>query len=554
MPRPARGRRTEVQPKRLIAAGLLLAALGKAEVFRHGRFEYSFQSSVDYDNPVQDAELTVEFVGPGGVTEEVLGFWDGGRTWKVRFSPDLAGPWSFQSRCSNPADRGLHRQGGSFRVSEYEGSNELYLHGAPRLSANRRYLVIGQDRPWFWLACTAWNGALKSTEEEWRRYIADRVEKKFTAVQFVTTQWRAAYEDEAGQVAFTGTDRIAINPKFYQRLDKKFDALNDAGLVAAPVLLWALTSKRQESPGETLPDDQAALLAKYMAARYGAHAVIWILGGDGDYRGEKAERWKKIGRAVFPPQRRRRLVGMHPRGMQDPWAAFADEEWLDLLLYQTGHGGNAAKWEWNARHGPADGWRLEPPRPVIDAEPNYEGHPNYHTKEIITETEVRRAAYYSLLSAPPAGVSYGAHGIWPWHRKLETPLNHERAGLAEPWTRCLSYPGGEQMKILREFFESIEWWKLRPDRSLLAEEPAEPDYRAYPMPARSADGRFAVVYLPNNPTGRLNLSGFAGGVTGTWIDPRNGQRIGAGQWAPSPSVEWRIPFGGDWLLLLRAGG
>jgi hypothetical protein len=53
------------------------------------------------------------------------------------------------------------------------------------------------------------------------------------------------------------------------------------------------------NPGFALPEDQAILIARYMVARWQAHDVVWILPGDGDFRGEKAEKWKRIGRAVF---------------------------------------------------------------------------------------------------------------------------------------------------------------------------------------------------------------------------------------------------------------
>jgi len=537
----------------LMAAWLLAAAL-PGEVFRYGRFEQRFTSEKDYSNPLKNVEVIVEFAGPGGAREQVLAFWDGERTWKVRFSPERTGQWRYRTVCSETSDAGLHGKSGTFQVTEYKGSNELYRRGAPRLSANRRYFALADGKPWFWLACTGWNSALVSTREEWQRYLADRAAKKYTAIQFVMTQWRAGRTDENGEVAFSGTEEIVIHPKFFRRMDEKFDQLNEAGLVGAPVLLWALTSKDKESPGESLPDDQAILLARYMVARYGAHQVIWILGGDGDYRGEKAERWKTIGRAVFPQGRARRPVTLHPRGMQDPWPDLREEHWVDVFIYQSGHGNNAAKWRWNATQGPATGWKLEPPRPVIDSEPNYEGHVDYHEKKVVTDAQVRRAAYYSLLAAPPAGITYGAHGIWFWARKAEVPLDHPRSGVAEPWWVCLDYPGSKQMQVLREVFESLEWWKLRPDRSLLVEDQEDPEYRRYPMPARSEDGRFALVYLPGNPTGKLNLTGFKGNIEGTWIDPRTGKRLPAGKWKPASSLAWKTPGEGDWLLLLRRGG
>lgn len=519
---------------------LLAATLAGAQVHRHGRFELTLTAARDSANPLTD-EVRVEFTAPGGQRHEALAFWDGGRTWKARFSPEQTGTWKYRV-LSN--DTGLNR-GGSFRVAAYRGSNELYRRGGPRLSPNRRYFVLADGTPWFWLADTAWNGALLSTRQEWDRYLADRAAKKFSAVQFVMTQWRAGRQDELGRVAFTGTDRIAVVPEFFQRMDEKLAAVNEHGLVAAPVLLWALTSKDRESPGEVLPEDQAALLARYMVARYGAYHVLWILGGDGDYRGAKAERWKNIGRAVFPAERAHRPVTLHPRGMQDPWPDLKDEPWLGFFMYQSGHGSDARKWRWNATQGMATGWKLEPPRPVIDGEINYEAHLDYQSKRPISDAQVRRAAWYSLLAAPPAGVTYGAHGIWPWIRKPEVPLDHPRSGVAQPWFECLDYPGARQMKVLREIFESVEWWKLRPDRTLLAEDPEDAEFLTHIMPARSEDGALALIYLPANPSLKLNLGRLKGKPQAVWIDPRTGDRRPA-----ALAAEMKPPGEGDWVLMI----
>jgi len=517
----------------------------EAEVYRYGYFEQALRAPQEYADPLRDVRVEVEFQGPKRTQVRVPAFWDGGRTWRVRFSPERAGSWKFRVLAS-----GFTPTEGSFRAREYKGPNLLLRCGAPRLSRNRRYFVLGDGTPWFWLADTAWNGALLSTDLEWREYLANRAAKNFTAVQFVLTQWRAGRQDELGQVAFTTGARLAVNPLFFQRMDKKFAAVAEKGLVAAPVLLWALTSKDNESPGVALSEEDASALAGYMVARYGAMPVVWILGGDGDYRGKNAERWKKIGRTVFPEGRPRRLVTMHPRGMQDPWPEFQDEPWLDFLMYQSGHGGDARKWRWNATQGTALGWKLEPPRPVIDGEPNYEGHVSYAGKRIDAYA-VRRAAYYSLLAAPVAGITYGAHGIWYWARKKEVPLDHPRSGEADPWRECVTYPGSNHMRVLRQVFDSLPWWELRPDRTLLAEDSVDEGFTNYIMPSRTEKGDAALIYLPANPVVKLNLRGLRGPMEAFWVDPRTGRRTAAAQEGLAGEVELRAPDNQDWLLLLR---
>jgi hypothetical protein len=526
--------------RRLALLLLLLAPGAGAQVFRHGRFEQALKSGSEIADPLEN-EVIVEFTAPGGARTMVAAFWDGGRDWKVRFCPERTGAWKW--RMIAP---GFEPASGEFHVAAYNGANELYRRGAPRLSQDRRHFAHADGTPWFWLSCTGWNSALMSTREEWDRYLADRAAKRFTAVQFVMTQWRAGRRDELGQVAFATEGGLKVNPAFYRRMDARFDSLNERGLVAAPVLLWALTSKDRESPGVALSTEDAIRLARYMVARYGAHHTLWILGGDGEYRGENAERWKAIGRAVFPEGRPNRPVTLHPRGMNDPWPEYKDEPWVGFFMYQTGHGSDVRKWRWNATQGMATGWKLDPPHPVIDGEPNYEGHLSYQAKKVIDDYAVRRAVWYSLLAGPPAGVTYGAHGIWFWSRKAEVPLDHPRAGVALPWHECLDYPGAKQMKVMRDILDRMEWWKLRPDRSLLARDETAEDFHDYIQAARSEDGKFALLYLPANPAVTLDLSRFRRPVKANWLDPRTGALT------PAPAAKQMTPPGaGDWLLWLK---
>ena len=94
------------------------------------------------------------------------------------------------------------------------GENRFNKHGPIRLSHDDRYLMHEDKTPFFWLCVTAWNGALLSTPEEWDMYIKERTRQKFTGVQFVATQWRAAPNgDRKKELAYTGpTNRIVINP------------------------------------------------------------------------------------------------------------------------------------------------------------------------------------------------------------------------------------------------------------------------------------------------------------------------------------------------------
>jgi len=515
-------------------------------VHKWGVFEAKFEAKDNYADPLRNVTLNCAFRSPSGTEMIVEAFWNGDSVWLVRFMPDEPGTWTYKTSCSNMHDDGLHNQAGYFESMPYEGDNPLYVHGPLRLSDNYRYLVHADNTPFFWLADTSWNGIIMSTRDEWDEYLNFRREQCFTAVQFVMTHWRAGPCDIEGERAYEGKERIVkLNVGFFKRIDPKFSMLNEHGLVAAPVLLWAL----RDSPGVNLAEDDAILLARYLVARYGAYILVWILAGDGDYRDEKAARWKRIGRSVFP-SKHKQLVTMHPSGKHWNLPEFLHEDWLDLIGYQSGHGINEDDLRWLCFGPPSKDWRLEPVRPVINLEPNYEDHLAYRICTPITPHMVRRVAYWSLLIAPPAGVSYGTNGVWYWARKPEVPLDHPHVGIARPWREAIKLAGAQDMIRLKRIFSQMHWWILHPDSELLAEQPGLKNVQSFVAASRSVDGKIAMIYTPEEQCLRLNLSHLQRPLEVIWVNPRTGEEMKAG-FISADHADLRPPEPGDWLLILK---
>jgi hypothetical protein len=416
--------------------------------------------------------------------------------------------------------------------------------------------------PFFWLADTVWAGPLLATDDEWSVYLRERTRQRFTAAQWVTTQFVGAPDgDREGELAFTGREQIALNPGFFQRLDKKLDALNDAGLLGVPVLLWAAVWGNPEvnaiNPGYTLPDNEAIALARYMIARWGAHHVAWILNGDGDYRGEKADRWQRIGRAVFDGLPSRAPVMLHPAGMH--WIAdeFRDEAWVDIVGYQSGHGDDDATLRWIFAGPPATEWPREPRRPIINLEPPYEYHIAYQSKQRFTPHAVRRALYWSLLNAPTAGVTYGGHGVWGWDDGTKPPANHPSTGIPLPWREALLMPGAEHVAHIAELFTSIDWWRLRPSPKLLADQPGERTASEFIAVSRMDSNDVIVAYIPEGMGVSLRAEQLPEHYTAYWFDPRDGERTAAEAREDGGQASFMAPPSTgdaphDWVLVLSA--
>lgn len=521
-------------------------------VGRWGRWEERFESRAEFSAPLQDVEVFVELMAPSGKRRWVRAFWDGQQTWRVRFSPDEVGDWIYRSS-SNPTDAGLHDQTGSFSCISHKSDNPLYAHGAIVVAPSGHYLQHADGKPFFYLADTCWNGPLLADSDEWAFYLADRVAKRFTAVQFILTPFRGIPADAKGRVAYTGTERISINPAFYQDLDWHVDRINAAGVLAVPIILHA-GRDTVRNPGHGLPKDQATLLARYVVARYGGHHVLWDFVAEGKFHGEGAAYWRSVGRDVFDTEPHA-PVTLHPYPMDWALEEFAGERWMDVLGYQSAHGDNEAYLRWIPQGPPSADWMHEPPRPLINLEPPYEGHVAAHSRQPFDAATVRRHTYWSLLVSPTAGVAYGGQGVWGWDDGTGVPYAHEHTGTAPHWRDALDHPGATSMCHLAELMDTLPWWRLRPAPDLLAEQPGEADPRLATVAAQTDDRRYTVAYVPRDSRLRLRLGDQPHDLRATWFSPATGTRHavdiptgGATEWhANTPDAE-------DWVLLLEGKG
>ena len=485
------------------------------EALKWHKFELGFISSVSYENPVQDVRtFEVNFTSPTGAKKTINGFWDGGTAWKVRFMPDETGSWEFETLCSDSKNTGLNGQKGTFQCRSAGSEMNIYRHGPVINPKGTFFLTHSDGTPFFWLACTAWNGALKSTDSEWDQYLQHRVNNNYTAIQLVTTQWRGCDKSSEGLVAFEGSGRISINPEFFRLIDRKIDRVNEYGLVAAPVILWALQSGagRELSPGYYLPDDQSILLARYIVARYGANHVVWFLGGDGNYTGTYEQRWKTIGRAVFDGKYQG-IVAQHPQGRSWIGEIYKDEPWLNIIGYQSSHSNAEGTVNWITKGPMSKMWAYLPPRPLINLEPNYE-----EIQTFITAKDVRNACYWSIFATPIAGITYGANGIWPWLRKGEKILNHRDAPWTSSWDVSINLPGSIQSGYLAGFITKFTWWNFYPAQELLTEQPGDKVFNEFVSVVKTTDNKTILAYLPVKQTIKIKKpDGHSYSVR--WFDP-----------------------------------
>lgn len=286
-----------------------------------------------------------------------------------------------------------------------------------------------------------------------------------------------------------------------------------------------------------------------MVGRWGANAVAWILAGDGDYRGEKAERWKRIGRAVFGDMPHA-PVTMHPGGMQWVWNEFKDEPWYDIVGYQSGHGDDDRTLKWLTEGPASEDYARLPHHPFINLEPPYEDHVAYQSKKPHDDASVRRALYWSLLAAPTAGVSYGAHGVWGWDDGTRPPTDHPGTGTPKPWKQALKLPAAEQMQHLYDFFSSVDWWRMSPASVFVVNQPGTQAPRRYIAAGRTYPNDLLVIYVPEDRTVEVKLDAMPPSPQVTWFNPRTGEKSPAVGVVTTSTCQFPSPAEGDWILYM----
>lgn len=511
-------------------------------VAKWGRFEHTFRSSVNYPNALQDATLTVLVTSPLGETNRVYGFWDGGRTWRVRFSPNQPGRWSFTTICSDASNRGLHQQSGEFVCTAITGQSRFNQHGPVRVARERRHLEHADGTPFFWLADTVWDGARLSTPKDWQIYAQTRASQKFTAAQWSV----APGEDVKTQPAFTGREHVAVNPEFFKRLDAKIDTLNRAGLLSVITPLWEINLPAAEA----LPEDQVALLLRYMLARWDADDVAWLISFEGGSVAKNISRWKRIGRAVYGDTAHSPVI-LFPGETHWVLEEFRNESWVDVFAYQSGQDISDATLKWTLSGPLPAEWRKEPARPIINVAPPYENHAIKPDGRRITADDVRRAIWWSLLMSPTVGVSYGAEDVINWNTSVESK---QTGGSGLPaWQQALTLPGVKHLELASTFFNSIEFWRLRPEPRFVVKQPGNVSPRRHIAAAGTTAKDLSLVYVPEDRTIEILTEALPASPTIGWMNPRSGTNSPAVAVVGGNSCQFPTPDPGDWVLVMKAG-
>lgn len=512
----------------VICAGT--AAAKTPLVAKWGRFEQSFKSSVEYQNPFQQCTLQVRFISPSRRTNSVYGFWDGGRTWRVRFSPNEPGRWTYETSCSDEANKRLNQQTGEFLCTAPTGQNRFEQHGPVQVARDRHHFEQADGTPFFWAADVAWNAPRLSTSRDWITYTQVRGGQNFSAVEWAASPGKNA----KGHSAFSDESRSVIDPEYFRELDNRIEMMNRAGLLSVIAPLW-----REKGATNKLPDEQAELLVRYMVARWGAYDVAWLLTADDN----QSQSCLRIGRDVFGETTHAPVI-VFPGVMASSYDEFQNEDWVDAFGFGLGQNVNNNSLKWLVSGPVGREWRAEPGRPMLNVLPPLENGFDAEGQKRIEASDARRVAWWSALLTPCAGMSYGAQDVAAWNAARQQKL--------PAWQISLFLPGAKDISRAAQFFTSTDYTALRPAPRSMATQPGYASPDRYIAATETASGNLIVAYIPEDRTLDLYLNILPLSPEIQWFNPRTGKKSPAVAVIGTQTCQLPTPEPGDWVLVVKS--
>jgi Protein of unknown function (DUF4038)/Putative collagen-binding domain of a collagenase len=430
-----------------------------------------------------------------------------------------------------------------------------------KASANRRYLVDQNNRPFLIAGDSPQSMIYRLSKTQIASYFADRQANGFNTAGWVDVV--CAGRDYPHNIygatsdgirPFTGFlsggsdwryyDLRKPNEAYFIRLDYIVRQAAKHGILVflnpMETAGWLATLRHNGRAADYA-------YGQYLGNRYKKFAnVAWINGND--FSG-----WKNSSDDVLVRALARGIKSADPGHIQTiefnppTGASLDDPSWARIISINGAY-----------VYGPTyiqtlHNYNQKPVMPVFLMEAHYELENVGRPSDFGTPSVLRREEYWAMLSGAK-GQFYGNRYTWSF---------------PDGWQAHLDTPGVEQFKIWRSFFESLPWQNLVPDQAhtvvtaglgtfgnIRTTQVSKSDYCTA---AKTRDGAVVVAYMPTARTITVNMASLKGRARGQWFDPTNGtyRKISGGPFANRGTRQFSPPgnnSGGDsdWVLLLRA--
>ncbi len=518
-----------------LAHGAGAIAQSVATVPRWSVHEIVLTASSAYDRPSEQTGVTAVFSGPGGIKKNVLGFWDGGNTVKIRFTPTTEGRWTYLTQS---VDKGLNGQRGGFTCVAPKAGQ----HGFVRRDAQHPYHFVYDDGTHYFMMGQTYYNLLGS--EAGRRGYRTAID---SSRAMGMNKIRMHVNGSLSEITNSGPTVQGIPGEFgvpnlahFRHVDSVIRYMDEHQMVADLILL----------PRRELGTAEIELrYLDYVLARYAAFPnVIWCLINEWNYAKRPKAFYTRAGEhmSAHDPwaveNGQPRLLSVHQQTRID--FQFFGENWLSHAIVQLGvrNRQKTSDDEWNAkgrrgfRFG--DEWGRASIRynwghniPVVNDEYGYIGEPK-DVSEADTVALTRQKHRQILWGILTAG-GYGSAGDKTAY-----------SGAGKPYFEGFWHPTPEYGDIRRlvDFFTKTvpAYWTLSPD-TLSLKNPR----RTYCL---SEPGRQYIVYAADG--GNVTLTLPAGTYQRIQLDPATGRQQLSQLVVNGQPLTFSVPPGNDIVLLL----
>ena len=457
-------------------------------------FEMTAAEAAEHPNPYVSVTLRAEFRSPkGGRTKVMQGFWDGGRTFRLRFAPDFAGRWDFRiiSNLESAA-----KKTGSFDAAPQRtpGFVEVF---------NTRYFKYANSlTPHYWLGDTMLNFGLVPWET-FRKIVDTRVEQKFTHM-------RGLALGPAGNAANAFRSPDEPNHAYFREVDRRIDYMTMKGLAVDLILAGGDGELVRLFPRRR----QRERYIQYVAARYAAFNVTWQGVLEWESYAEGRELLKEIAAALdkYDPYE-------HPKttAAAVSSAALAYDGWQDFMTQNTVDPALAAI-EFETQ-----------PAPFVNTRVGIEGGG-------VSADEMRKRAWTAAVRGQYVTFAHsGTAGI------------DGRAVDAQ----FADSPGARQMTLLADFFEQTRYFDLLPHYRVVGG--AGLALQLVPYRAEEPIGVEYIVYAEKPGTIELAMPRHEYKVS--WYNPTDGSWLDEKKKFKGERFTAQTPNDAhDWVLYVRREG
>jgi len=396
------------------------------------------------------------------------------------------------------------------------------------ISPNGRYFVGQHGEPYFFLGDTEWELFRKYSADEALQILNRRKTQGFNTilVMLLGVEMERLFPEREpnhanlhGELPWEGDDPLRPNPRYFEHVDSMIRLGEQTGmnLIVGIYHQWH---------NERVHLGNACAWARWVASRYrDVPNLVWSM-----YPRAEAGYipvCRELAAGLQAGDGGRHLISVHPDPSVASSSFMHSEPWLAFNMIQT-----CIDYEKIPESVAAD-YALTPPKPVVMAEGGYEG---VEFERLQTEFEIRQQAYWSQLSG--GFHVYGLNDSWLY------PLR---------WKEWIAAPGAENMHVFRQVITSLPaWWEAVPDQSVIQK--VQETGTMILVAFRSAGWDWLLVYLsePCSFTLDLTLKENSREIKAVWIDPQDGERLPAVEYALSRYPKISTPTGWqDSLLLLE---